>query len=285
MQGGCSIKLPEPLPPHLRAQMPEVQLTAGFADDAAGVPTSCSFATPIRNIKKWSLANALAAQNAMTPIFLRHHSLQSAFIHRSCPSSVKKGGDHGSHQAAHLRQNEAGELVLSGWSENVVADQLAAQVVADCVVYAYRVIAVVEARDQVMATKIKKKKDLAKAADVEMSDATKPGPIDSINDRQSSLPRLKASTTVSNRFTPVLIYNPLSILAAQKGFWQEEIVDVHQHLPAQAHENTQASHPAPDARFPTPPRVAKGRPKGSRRTASTERQGEAAGGLGSPFFY
>ncbi|KAF8221316.1 hypothetical protein L208DRAFT_1382310 [Tricholoma matsutake] len=59
----------------------------------------------------------------------------------------------------------------------ITAQLLSEQVLEDSVVFAFCIIAVVEARDMVMLTKISKKKDLAKSADVEMADATKPGPL------------------------------------------------------------------------------------------------------------
>jgi hypothetical protein len=78
------------------------------------------------------------------------------------------------------------------------------------------VISIAGARDAVMATKISKKKDLAKSADVEMADATKPGPsIQSMIDKAVSA-RLKASTSkVSTRFVPYST-NTHSLVAAPK---------------------------------------------------------------------
>lgn len=75
-----------------------------------------------------------------------------------------------------FEKNMMGESVLMGWSDNILGMNLAAQVLEDCMVYVSQVILIVSAWDSVMATKILKKKDLAKSTNVEMADATKPGP-------------------------------------------------------------------------------------------------------------
>jgi len=60
---------------------------------------------------------------------------------------------------------------------NPAAVTLAQQVKLDCVVYAYRVMSITKLVRRAMSTKISKKKStIAKSADVEMADATQPGP-------------------------------------------------------------------------------------------------------------
>jgi len=85
---------------------------------------------------------------------------------------------------------------------NPAAVTLAQQVKLDCVVYAYRVMSITQTREEAMSKKISKKKDLAKSADVEMADATQPGPsMQSLIDKAVSarLKTLKASSSGSSR--------------------------------------------------------------------------------------
>jgi hypothetical protein len=251
------------LPPHLRSAMPEVQLTKDFAADAAGAAHAATIRAAHQKYQEVVLANAILAKQddirfleaSLTPERLHASMLPAVMKRRSEILAVTK--------LPILEKNEHGELVLSGWSENQSGERLGQQVAEDCVVYAFRVISIAGARDAVMATKISKKKDLAKSADVEMADATKPGPsIQSMIDKAVSA-RLKASTSkVSTRFVP---YSTIthSLVAAPKGrFWQEDVVDVQESLslPGGA-QSTHALRPET-------------RPQGSRRHQGWQREGE-----------
>jgi hypothetical protein len=70
------------------------------------------------------------------------------------------------------------------WLTNPATVQLHSQMVMDVVTYAHRVLHIVEARDSLITAKEMDKKKLAKTADVEMADATRPGPsIQSLIDK------------------------------------------------------------------------------------------------------
>jgi hypothetical protein len=252
------------LPPHLRSAMPEVQLTKDFAAEPAGAAHAAALRAAHQKYQETVLANAVLAKQddirfleaSLTPERLHASMLPAVSKRRSEILAVTK--------LPVLEKNEHGELVLTGWSENQSGERLAQQVAEDCVVYAFRVISIAGARDAVMATKISKKKDLAKSADVEMADATKPGPsIQSMIDKAVSA-RLKASTSkVSTRFVPYSTNTHSLVAAPQKGrFWQEDVVDVKEGLsPCQGASSTSALRSQAGS-------------QGSRRHQGRQREGE-----------
>jgi hypothetical protein len=252
------------LPPHMRSAMPEVQLTKDFAAEPAGAAHAAALRAAHQKYQETVLANAIMAKQddirfleaSLTPERLHASMLPAVTKRRSEILAVTK--------LPILEKNEHGELVLTGWIENQSGERLAQQVAEDCVVYAFRVISIAGARDAVMATKISKKKDLAKSADVEMADATKPGPsIQSMIDKAVSA-RLKASTSkVSSRFVPYSSPTHSLVAAPQKGrFWQENVVDIEEGLPPCYGAQT------------TAPLRAQTRTQGSRRHQGWQREGE-----------
>jgi hypothetical protein len=255
------------LPPHLRSAMPEVQLTKDFAAEPAGAAHAAALRAAHQKYQETVLANAVLAKQddirfleaSLTPERLHASMLPAVSKRRSEILAVTK--------LPVLEKNEHGELVLTGWSENQSGERLAQQVAEDCVVYAFRVISIAGARDAVMATKISKKKDLAKSADVEMADATKPGPsIQSMIDKAVSA-RLKASTSkVSTRFVPYSTPTHSLVAAPQKGrFWQEDVVDVQESLPPRKGASSTSSLRA------------QAWTQGSRRHQGWQREGEDCG--------
>jgi len=280
------------LPPHLRTQMPEVQLTKDFAADPAGAAHAAALRAGHQKYQEAVLSNAIAAKK--DDIVFLEASLSPARLFDGMRPSImaERTKIMARSQLPTFEKSIMGELVLTGWQDNVSGANLAAQVLEDCVVYAYRIISIVGARDTVMATKIAKKKDLAKSADVEMADATKPGPsMQSMIDKAVSA-RLKAvkpsSSKVSTRFVPYSTNTHSFVAAPETGrFWQKEIVDIQESLSPRG----RASCPAP-LRSETRPEGSR-RHQGRRREGEEEaggdlvvdeRQGESARYLGSEFF-
>jgi len=66
--------------------------------------------------------------------------------------------------------------VLSSWQENSITVGLGQTILADIPVYCFCVLSIVEAHNYAATTKVKAKKQLHEQVDVEMADATKPGP-------------------------------------------------------------------------------------------------------------
>ena len=219
------------LPPHLRSSMPEVQLTKDFAADPAGAAHAAALRGAHQKYQEAVLSNAIAAKK--DDITFLEASLSPARLFDAMRPSImaERTKIMARSQLPTFEKSIMGEIVLTGWQDNVLGANLAAQVLEDCVVYAYRIISIVGARDTVMAAKITKKKDLAKSADVEMADATKPGPsMQSMIDKAVSA-RLKAvkpsSSKVSTRYLPYSTPTHSFVAAPETGrFWQKEIVDI-----------------------------------------------------------
>jgi hypothetical protein len=69
---------------------------------------------------------------------------------------------------------QAIEHRLDGWENSLAAQAMAHHMSEDVLVYAFHVITIIETCESMMAKKITKKKELAKSANIEMSDTTKP---------------------------------------------------------------------------------------------------------------
>jgi hypothetical protein len=67
-------------------------------------------------------------------------------------------------------------ISVTAWHNNPAATVIGLQVLEDCVVYAFRVILIAESLTLRAELKFQKNKVLAEQADVEMADATRPGP-------------------------------------------------------------------------------------------------------------
>ncbi|KAF8888737.1 hypothetical protein CPB84DRAFT_1684099, partial [Gymnopilus junonius] len=86
---------------------------------------------------------------------------------------------------------EPGEVTYAGWEVSTVAVRQSFEIREDAVAFAFRAISIVEGRHIAQRSKVDRKKEIAKAVDVEMADATKPGPsMQSMIDRAVSA-RLK----------------------------------------------------------------------------------------------
>ncbi|KAF8878911.1 hypothetical protein CPB84DRAFT_1688157 [Gymnopilus junonius] len=93
---------------------------------------------------------------------------------------------------------EPGEVQYDGWEVSTVAVRQSFEIREDAVAFAFRAISIVEGRHIAQRSKLDRKKEIAKSADVEMADATKPGPsIQSMVDRAVSARFKKALPTVS----------------------------------------------------------------------------------------
>lgn len=125
------------LPLHMRPLMPEVQLTKDFAADAAGAGL-----LP-QKYQETILANAIVAKQ--DNIKFLEASLTPECLYASMLPAITKW--HSEILAATelpiLEKNVQGELILTGWQDNVSGEQLAHQVVEDSIVYAFHVILIV----------------------------------------------------------------------------------------------------------------------------------------------
>jgi len=186
------------IPAHMRAAAPEVQLTKGFLE-GEGAAHKAALAKGHQEYLSAVLAASLAAKQ--DDIKFLDASLEPKRLYEELAPLLdarRKEVVDKSLMPIFADGAELGELVFESWAPNTSAIELAKQVKRDSVIYAYRVIALTTAREQAGHAKVEKKRELAKSADVEMADATKPGPsIQSLIDKAVSA-RLKKAPQASS---------------------------------------------------------------------------------------
>ncbi|KAF7965441.1 hypothetical protein HWV62_43507 [Athelia sp. TMB] len=182
-------------PPHLRAKAPEVQLTKDFAESEEAVQHRTSLSRAYDKFLADSLDKCIQAK-ADDVKFLEMSLTPERLYQEMSPAITARGEELiKKSRLPKFENNAEGQLVLSGWEDNSVAIELAKQVLADAVVYAFRVISTVEAREYAVKSKLLAKKNLAAAADVDMADGSKPGPsIQSLVDKAVSAQLKKISS-------------------------------------------------------------------------------------------
>lgn len=194
-------------PPHLRFKVPEVQLTKDYSKDQEAVAHQRRLLDAHKAYMDTTLLNAICAKQ--DDILFLELSLQPDRLYNKLQPlvSARAGEIMAKSKLPVFETDEHGVLSLSGWKDNDIAKSLVKDVLSDVVVYAFRVISIVEACELTADVKIKRKKEIAKQADEEMADGTKPGPsIQSMIDKAVSA-RLKKVTAASQkvrRFSPYL---------------------------------------------------------------------------------
>jgi hypothetical protein len=213
-------------PSHMRIKAPEVQLTRAFAEDASGVQHRQSLLAAHKTYQDQLLANGIRAKQDDVR-FLEASLTAERLFNELLPIVEQRGKElvAASKSPNFRTDQETREVTLIGWEESEATIATARHMVEDVLVYAFRVIAIVEARETVMAKKITKKKELAKSADIEMADATKPGPsMQSMIDKAISK-RLKntgGSKQVSGPFGSYAPTDQRSSCAETRAVWKEE---------------------------------------------------------------
>ena len=118
-----------------------------------------------------------------------------------------------------------GDIHVTQWVEDPVVTKVQAQVLTEVPLYAAQIRAIIEARQRAMQKKISKKKELQEDADVEMGDASKPGPsIQSLVDKavaplRKELAALKKVSNSSSSHSSS--YSPCLTEKGCEAHWQE----------------------------------------------------------------
>ncbi|KAK0224377.1 hypothetical protein IW262DRAFT_1459429 [Armillaria fumosa] len=164
------------MPSHLFRQAPEIQLTADFGSSEGAAEHRQGLVTAHKAYLDQLLQNAINAKSddctfleeALEPaaLFNRLHPIVSAqaahlLAHRKVPV---------------IKYDAMGEFDSVTFEEDAVVKTQGKNVQADALAYAFRVISIVEATQRNASAKQDRKKALKQAADVEMADATRPGP-------------------------------------------------------------------------------------------------------------
>jgi len=160
----------------MRSSAPDVQLTKGFME-GEGAAHKAALAAQHQKYLEAVLAAALAAKK--DDVTFLDASLQPKALYDEFAPIIdvrRKELVDKSLMPRFEPGTEPGELVFVEFVTNPAAVELAKQVKLDCVIYAYRVISITQTREAGNDEKDRQEKDLAKSADVEMADATQPGP-------------------------------------------------------------------------------------------------------------
>jgi hypothetical protein len=166
---------------------PEVQLSKDFGEDQGGAAHRQSLESAHKAYLDTLSDNGIRAKK--DDVLFLEKALDAERLYKEIAPQIKSRAKEilVKSKLPIFSQTEKDGIVLSGWKENTVASALYATILADVPVYCFRVVSLVEARDFATAAKAKAKKQLHEQADVEMADATKPGPsIQSMIDKAIS---------------------------------------------------------------------------------------------------
>jgi len=212
-------------PSFISKNQPSLQLTKEFAGSADGSAAQATLTAAHVEYCQQLLSNAIAAKekeadfhesclkpqrlyDAMAPIVL---SRQDLLVARSKVPVFEK---------------RDGQLTLARWEEDHAAVSLGASVLADCVVYAYRIRSVVEASSEIAVSKEKAKSKVKTDADVEMADSTAAGPSGIDKRRLQSMidkavgAKVKASK-ISKKVSALLLDIAWKLTVVPSGFLEE----------------------------------------------------------------
>ncbi|KAK6969070.1 hypothetical protein R3P38DRAFT_3348861 [Favolaschia claudopus] len=180
-------------PSFVRNSAPQIQFTKDYGSSQAAIDASSALMKLHHDYMHQALSSGIDAKtaevtaleqsispqallNTLSPLITTHY--QSIKERSKLPKFIEGG--------------EPGEVQFDGWIDNVAAKIVGLNVYEDCVVYGFRVVSITEAQIAKVELKFHKKKVLHQSADVEMADATQPGPsIQSLVDK-----------AVSDRFKP-----------------------------------------------------------------------------------
>ncbi|KAH7884214.1 hypothetical protein F5I97DRAFT_1831710 [Phlebopus sp. FC_14] len=188
-------------PPHIVVKLPSVQTTKGFRESREGLACRANF-TQKHDAYLGACLNDSISTKKDEVSFLQRALLPEALFQEFKHLIVARHQEVKAVSKIPVFSMDGGEVMLTGWEENQAANKLGTEVLTDLVVYCHRIISIVEARDQIEASKKAKKVAVAKAADTEMADLTKPGPsIQSLVDKAVSA-AIKRSASASPKKRP-----------------------------------------------------------------------------------
>jgi len=194
---------PVQFPASITTKVHETQLTKEFASTEAGRQFATASRDAAHAYKVVLLDNDIAAKQAnvaqldsalSTSRFLDDvkNDLKNRYdvlkLTSKLPVFVAKTG------------GEEGELDLKEWKVSPTVQSGFVEILQDCVAFALRAIALVEAREIASHVKLVRKKELKESVDVEMADATKPGPsVQSLIDKAVSAAEKRLAKKVSRQ--------------------------------------------------------------------------------------
>ncbi|KAF8867647.1 hypothetical protein CPB84DRAFT_1698533, partial [Gymnopilus junonius] len=185
---------PKTYPSFILTKAPSVQLTKEFAGTDEGRSAEATLRRKHEEYCDSLLSNALSAKESERELLDRLIDPEALWtkIKGELDARVQVIlASRKTLKVVPVENGEPGEVTYAGWEVSSVAVRQAFEIREDAVAFAFRAISIVEGRHIAQRSKTDRKKEIAKAVDVEMADATKPGPsIQSMVDRAVSA-RLK----------------------------------------------------------------------------------------------
>ncbi|KAI9061518.1 hypothetical protein FKP32DRAFT_1546210, partial [Trametes sanguinea] len=168
-------------PPHLKLKAPELQASKEFREGGIGLfEAQEAIGSAVTAAEKTILATAISTKKAEVK-FLEGLIDFKAVFDRMMKLVVERWATIRERNQVPVLQNApddtTGTMVhVTGWNVDPAAKAEYENLLADLASIGVRATALVELRDLALRKKIEKKHEIAKSADVEMADLTKPGP-------------------------------------------------------------------------------------------------------------
>ena len=189
------------VPPRLRVKAPEFQFTKEFGDSNSDAATSArnAFTAATATFQEAINAASLAGKKAELKFWRDKCSLPLLLEKLSdVIASVWNDREH-SFRIPTIVYNAAGKATIGNWEVSSQKTVERDTLIRGIPILGSRIEQIVGIRHRAMSVKIQKKRDTASLADVEMADATKPGPsIQSLIDKGLNA-RLKKLNLVPGR--------------------------------------------------------------------------------------
>ncbi|KAF8867456.1 hypothetical protein CPB84DRAFT_1859394 [Gymnopilus junonius] len=193
---------PKTYPSFILTKAPSVQLTKEFAGTDVGRSSMSALERKHGEYCDALLADALKAKESERELLDGLIDPQAMWTRVKAPLDARVEVILASRRTLKVVSvvgGEPGEVEYAGWEVSSVAVRQSFEIREDAVAFAFRAISIVEGRHIAQRSKTDRKKEIAKSADVEMADASKPGPsIQSMVDRAVSARFKKALPTRSN---------------------------------------------------------------------------------------
>ncbi|THG93587.1 hypothetical protein EW145_g8338, partial [Phellinidium pouzarii] len=159
-------------PSFLRSEAPRVQMTKEFKEQAVGASHTSAVEGAHKAYLDSAFAAALAAKRDEI-MFLEQEITPEKLAQKLVPLVQNRYSElKVNSKLPDFQVDAQGSLQLVGWIENDAAARVGRQVTDDCVVYAYRIMAITDAQFKARHAKRIKKQSIHKDADVAMADAT-----------------------------------------------------------------------------------------------------------------
>ena len=198
----CSHQAAGTFPPFMSQKVPEVQFTKGFEESAECKSSKDKLTNGHKDYLKGVLSNFIRAKTDEEGFLKRALSHDSIFAQLSPLVITRTGELARASKLPVVAIKEGGECEVTSWEENTGIQSIGKMVLEDLVVYAYRIISIVEASVAAASRKKEAKKAVHAQADIEMQDGTAGPSIQSLVDKGINAALKRIGATVSDSDLP-----------------------------------------------------------------------------------